>query len=201
MEHVCRISRVVSLPAGHALLLGVGGGGKQSLARLAAHVAGVEVFAISVSSAYGMNEFRNDLLTLYNKVHSKGGGWRCLGVHVGGTHMHPHTHTHTHIPSPPPKSPPTCTLTPHTPPTQTGVKGIPTAFLLNDAQLVSDRFLVALNSLLAHGHVADLCGVEERDGFVGAVRAEAKSAGVLDTPDTLWQYFLSKVWVWRELCV
>ena len=65
---MCRISRVVSLPGGHALLVGVGGSGKQSLARLAAHVAGVEVFTINVSSTYGMTEFRNDLLTLYSKV-------------------------------------------------------------------------------------------------------------------------------------
>lgn len=50
------------------MLVGVGGSGKQSLARLAAHISGYDVFQIAVSSTYGVADFKEALLALYTKV-------------------------------------------------------------------------------------------------------------------------------------
>jgi dynein heavy chain len=54
------------------MLVGVGGSGKQSLARLASYICGYDVFQISVSSTYGIADFKADLLSLYAKAGGKG---------------------------------------------------------------------------------------------------------------------------------
>mmetsp|Transcript_119545 Transcript_119545/g.274003 ORF Transcript_119545/g.274003 Transcript_119545/m.274003 type:complete len:100 (-) Transcript_119545:218-517(-) len=47
-EHVARICRIVDQPSGNALLLGVGGSGRQSSSRLAAYICESQVFQIEV---------------------------------------------------------------------------------------------------------------------------------------------------------
>ena len=68
LDHLTRVHRVLRMPQGHALLVGVGGSGKQSICRLAAHTAKCEVFEITLSRGYNESSMREDLKTLYQKL-------------------------------------------------------------------------------------------------------------------------------------
>ncbi len=74
MKHVARIVRIVRNESGHALLVGVGGSGKQSLSRLAAFICGYSLMQIVISSTYSVNDLKDDLKAMYNKAGVKGEG-------------------------------------------------------------------------------------------------------------------------------
>ena len=142
MSHICKISRILESPRGNALLIGVGGSGKQSLSRLASYISSMEVFQITLSKGYGIQELKADLTVLYNK---------------------------------------------------TGLKNLGTVFLMSDAQVADERFLVLINNLLASGEIPDLFSDDEVDNIVAMVKNEVKSAGIADTKENCWRFFIDRV--------
>ncbi|TMW55097.1 hypothetical protein Poli38472_013859 [Pythium oligandrum] len=61
IEHLSRIVRVLNMPGGNSLLVGVGGSGRQSLTRLATFIVDFEIKQIEISKNYTMNEWREDM--------------------------------------------------------------------------------------------------------------------------------------------
>ncbi|XP_053308775.1 dynein axonemal heavy chain 9 [Spea bombifrons] len=142
MCHICRINRILESPRGNALLVGVGGSGKQSLTRLAAYISSLEVFQITLRKGYGIPDLKVDLANQYIKA---------------------------------------------------GVKNVGTVFLMTDAQVADEKFLVLVNDLLASGEIPDLFPDDEVENIIGSVRNEVKSQGLMDTRENCWKFFIDRV--------
>ena len=77
MSHILRINRILEMPRGNALLVGVGGSGKQSLSRLSAFISGLDVFQIQLRKGYAIADLKLDLGSQYIK------GTRDPPTHLG----------------------------------------------------------------------------------------------------------------------
>lgn len=61
-------------PRGNALLIGVGGSGKQTLSRLASFISGLSVFQIQLKRGYCMQDMKEEIAGLYIRVGLKNVG-------------------------------------------------------------------------------------------------------------------------------
>jgi dynein heavy chain len=68
LEHLIRVIRAIGRGRGHALLIGVSGSGKRTLAKLASFTLGYELFEITLCRGYGEENLRENLKDLYRKL-------------------------------------------------------------------------------------------------------------------------------------
>jgi dynein heavy chain len=81
VEHVCRVLRIIKQPFGNALLVGVGGSGRQSLTTLACHIAQYEIFRIELSKNYDMAAWREDLKKVLRMAGEVSSAWPPVPTH------------------------------------------------------------------------------------------------------------------------
>ncbi|CAB3257079.1 unnamed protein product [Arctia plantaginis] len=70
LEHLSKICRLLSMPSGNALLVGVGGSGRQSLTRLASTMLGQNIIQPEITKNYSNKDWQEDL----KKVLRESGG-------------------------------------------------------------------------------------------------------------------------------
>ena len=59
--------------------------------------------------------------------------------------------------------------------------------------MADERFLVLVNDMLSTGEIADLFPDDEIENIINGVRNEVKGAGLVDTRETCWKFFIERV--------
>ncbi|EFC47930.1 hypothetical protein NAEGRDRAFT_78559 [Naegleria gruberi] len=73
IEHVCKIGRIIRQPGGNALLLGVGGSGRQSLTKLACFIASYDMMQLEIRKSFSLKDWKEFLKVLLLNAGKKNG--------------------------------------------------------------------------------------------------------------------------------
>ena len=65
---MARVSRIIAKPFGNGLLIGLGGNGRKTIAKLATFVNECNSFSINLHKNYGHLEWLDDLRNLYKTL-------------------------------------------------------------------------------------------------------------------------------------
>ncbi|XP_078041170.1 dynein heavy chain 3, axonemal [Augochlora pura] len=68
IDHISRISRILLQENGHALLVGIGGSGRSSCAKLATSICEYLIYQVEMTRTYGVTEWREDMKNLLLRV-------------------------------------------------------------------------------------------------------------------------------------
>ena len=60
-------------------------------------------------------------------------------------------------------------------------------------QVPDEKFLVVINDLLASGEVPGLFADDELENVINSLRNEVKGAGIQDTKENIWKFFIDRV--------
>lgn len=64
IEHISRVSRILQMPRGNVLMVGLGGSGRRSAVKLAASMCDAALVQVEVGKMYGFMEWREDMKKL-----------------------------------------------------------------------------------------------------------------------------------------
>ena len=197
--HFMRICRIMRTPRGSALLVGVGGSGKQTLTRLGAYVAGATFFQSTITKQYNAQNLLDDFKPLYVQAGVKGRGAAYAPVPASPsthtrTHMHARarTRTHAHARAHARQRPATHSLTARR------ARPPPPSFIFTDKEIKEEGFLEYINIFLNTGELPNLFARDELDAIYGEAAIEyAKSphakVGEDPTHDELFSFFIERV--------
>ncbi len=74
-----------------------------------------------------------------------------------------------------------------------GQKGVAIVFLITDAQIADESFMVIINDILASGEIFSLFSDEQVEDIITSIRNEVKTLGLQDTRENCWKFFVDKV--------
>ena len=68
-------------------------------------------------------------------------------------------------------------------------------------QVPDEKFLVLINDLLASGEIPNIFADDELENVINGLRNEVKGAGIEDTKENIWKFFIERVRRQLKVCL